>query len=84
MSAIEAVKAVVEAGTTKSAAMKVLEWILIVLLIYGAYAESVGKLSTAKQDRDKEMSQLANRTGDLRERVFRLETEIMHQGQCKK
>ena len=65
---------------------RVLEWLTILILIYTAYYDAVDKLSVAKASRDKQVEEVVKTQGGLRDRVFRLESVLMHQpvGTCPK
>lgn len=84
-------------GTASSSLYRVLEWVVIISLIYTAYYEATDKLNQAKKARDQQVTsveiqlkdnieQITKKQGDLRDRVFRLESALMQQppAQCKK
>jgi hypothetical protein len=73
-------------GAKKGFKYRILEWLTILILIYTAYYEAVDKLSAAKVSRDKQVEEVLKTQGGLRDRVFRLESVLMHQpvGTCPK
>lgn len=84
-------------GVGSSPLYRVLEWVVIIALIYTAYYEATDKLTQAKKARDQQVTtvesqmkadvaEVTKKQGDLRDRVFRLESVLMQQpiGQCKK